>query len=207
MNLIKKRWFIPLIFVIVGVSAAGLYIVSLFEEEEYLSSDEITSRLEQMYEGTVDKIDEKKDFYIAEMTRAGAVYAVEVDAVDGNVLSMKHLRDVEEVTAIVDEVISEEEEQEPVVEESEQPVAPEENVIPASEEAPASQVSISKEEAIEIAFTQLRGDVESFEFENTSDGGFYLIEIEQDNDDGDDYEAIIQVHAITGEVMSVKWDN
>ena len=35
-------------------------------------------------------------------------------------------------------------------------------------------------------------------FEQTDDGGYYLVEIEQDNDEGDDLEAVFQIHAISG---------
>lgn len=203
MKMMKRRWFISLLIVIVIISVASVYINRLLSDEEYLSSDEITMRLEQMYEGTVDQIETKKNLYLAEMTRAGAVYAIEVDAVDGNVLSMKELREVEEI-AVEQELPSQEE------------LAPEEEEkIPVTEEVVASgpleptgdQAIILREEAIEIALTQLIGEVSSVDFEPTSDGGFYLIEIEKDHEERDDEEAIIQVHAITGEILLVEWDD
>ena len=40
-------------------------------------------------------------------------------------------------------------------------------------------------------------------FEQTDDGGYYLVEIEQDNEEGEDLEAVFQIHAITGEIISV----
>lgn len=204
MKMMKRRWFISLLLVIVIISVASVYINRLLSDEEYLSSDEITMRLEKMYEGTVDQIEAKKNLYLAEMTRAGAVYAIEVDAVDGNVLSMKQLREVEEEVVVEQELPPQEE------------LAPEEEEkIPVTEEVVASeslekmgdQAIILREEAIEIALTQLIGEVGSVDFELTSDGGFYLIEIEKDHEDRDDEEAIIQVHAITGEILSVEWDD
>jgi len=74
------------------------------------------------------------------------------------------------------------------------------------EEEPTKNVIITKEQAIDIALGQLKGDVDKVEFESTSEGGFYLIEIEQDNKDADDIEAVFQIHAISGKIMSVTWD-
>ena len=51
-------------------------------------------------------------------------------------------------------------------------------------ETTVENVLITKEKAIEIALGQLKGEVEYVTFENTADGGFYLVEIEQDNDEG-----------------------
>ena len=44
-------------------------------------------------------------------------------------------------------------------------------------------------------------------FEKTDDGGYYLVEIEQDNEEEEDVEAVFHIHAITGDIISVEWDN
>jgi uncharacterized membrane protein YkoI len=62
---------------------------------------------------------------------------------------------------------------------------------------------IKREQAITIAKTQLTGEVQYTTYEETSDGGYYLIEIESE----DDREAVIQVHGVSGEILSVTWDD
>ena len=63
------------------------------------------------------------------------------------------------------------------------------------------QTLISLGRAINIALAELKGEVEDATFEASSDGGYYLIEI-----DGDDVEAVFQIHAITGSILSVTYD-
>lgn len=57
---------------------------------------------------------------------------------------------------------------------------------------------ISSEKAKQIALTQLNGTVEYVVYEGANDGGYYLVEI-----DGENQEATFQIHAVSGKVMSV----
>ncbi|HSP22755.1 MAG TPA: PepSY domain-containing protein [Planococcus sp. (in: firmicutes)] len=75
---------------------------------------------------------------------------------------------------------------------------------PAPEPAPEPEPVLSKEEAITIAKRTLDGEVQEVEFTETTDGGYYLIEIENDELDK---EATVQIHAIRGETMTVEWDD
>ncbi|WP_176220713.1 PepSY domain-containing protein [Cohnella massiliensis] len=55
-----------------------------------------------------------------------------------------------------------------------------------------------------LAAAHVAGEIEDAELKRTADGGaYYLVEI--DVDDGRD--AIVQVHAISGAIMSVTWDD
>ncbi|MBO1912485.1 PepSY domain-containing protein, partial [Microvirga sp. 3-52] len=74
-------------------------------------------------------------------------------------------------------------------------------------ETTTKDVLITREQAIKIALGQLKGEVEYVVFEKTDDGGYYLVEIEQDNEDADDLEAVFHIHAITGEILFVEWDD
>lgn len=77
-----------------------------------------------------------------------------------------------------------------------------------SEEEPTTL--ISKEEAANIALDALPegmiGEVDDIDFVETTEGGYYLVEIEIDTDDDED-EVIYQIHAISGEVLTTKWDD
>lgn len=75
---------------------------------------------------------------------------------------------------------------------------------PAPEPAPEPEPLLSREEAITIAKGTLDGEVQEVEFTETADGGYYLIEIENDELDK---EATVQIHAIRGETMTVEWDD
>ncbi|WP_342508127.1 PepSY domain-containing protein [Sporosarcina sp. FSL K6-2383] len=71
----------------------------------------------------------------------------------------------------------------------------------------STTVLISENQAIKIALGQLKGEVEDVEFVQTSDGGYYLVEIDSDQDDDHEDEATIQIHAISGKILSVTWDD
>lgn len=60
---------------------------------------------------------------------------------------------------------------------------------------------ISKHKAIQIALKELKGEVDSVDYKETADGGYYEIEIESDKD-----EAVILIHGVTGEVLSIERD-
>lgn len=75
---------------------------------------------------------------------------------------------------------------------------------PEPEPAPEPKPVLSREEAITIAKGTLDGEVQEVEFTETADGGYYLIEIENDELDK---EATVQIHAIRGETMTVEWDD
>ncbi|SMQ68830.1 Uncharacterized membrane protein YkoI [Bacillus sp. OV166] len=62
---------------------------------------------------------------------------------------------------------------------------------------------LTEAEAREIAKKQVNGTVNHIWLETKGEQTYYLVEIETK----DDREAIVQIHAITGNVMSVTWDD
>ncbi|MBD7908730.1 PepSY domain-containing protein [Sporosarcina sp. Sa3CUA8] len=77
---------------------------------------------------------------------------------------------------------------------------------PVSKPAPQKTVLLTEQQAIQIALRQLKGEVDDVDFVETSEGGYYLVEIEIDVEDGPD-QATYQIHAISGKIMSVTWDD
>ncbi|TQR18299.1 PepSY domain-containing protein [Psychrobacillus soli] len=75
-------------------------------------------------------------------------------------------------------------------------------------------VLISEEQAIKKAQQQQKGTVESSSFVKTNEGGYYLIVMKATIPEGDSKEsakekktkATIQVHAISGKILSVTWE-
>lgn len=62
---------------------------------------------------------------------------------------------------------------------------------------------LTETEATNIALKQVQGEVDNIWLESNDEQTYYLVEIETP----DDQEAVIQIHAITGEVLSVTWDD
>jgi uncharacterized membrane protein YkoI len=63
--------------------------------------------------------------------------------------------------------------------------------------------TLTEKEAAEIARTEVQGEVEDIWFETENNQSHYLVKIETE----DDREAIVQIHAITGNIMTVGWDD
>lgn len=62
---------------------------------------------------------------------------------------------------------------------------------------------LTEAEAGEIAKEQVNGSVDQIWLETTGEQTYYLVQIKTN----DDREAIVQIHAITGNVVSVTWDD
>lgn len=80
---------------------------------------------------------------------------------------------------------------------------------PVKQEKPQKTVFISEREAEKIGLAQLPagmiGEVDDVDFVNSTDGGYYLVQIEIDTEDDMD-EVTYQIHAISGKVITVTWD-
>ena len=235
MKILRKPWALPLIFTIIILVAGGLFIGNLLSKKAPLSSEEIQTRLETIYDGKVENLKLENGVYFAEITRSDALYSAEVDAVNGKVLALNQLSKVEEVKP---QMLSEQEVREEIAKKypgeikrlsmnknKEQPiynaeVIKEKTLVELQVDAVTGEiisentkdtitedVLITKEQAIKIALEQLKGDVEYVAFQQTDDGGYYIVEIEQDNEEEDDVEAVFRIHAITGKIISVEYDN
>lgn len=67
-----------------------------------------------------------------------------------------------------------------------------------------NQKFLAEEEVEKIAMAEVEGEVDDTELRGEdTNHPYYLVEIETD----DDKEAVIQIHAITGQVQSVTWDD
>ncbi|WP_052455691.1 PepSY domain-containing protein [Bhargavaea cecembensis] len=71
-----------------------------------------------------------------------------------------------------------------------------------SNSQPAKTVRLTENEAAVIALREVRGELDDVDYEESDDGGYYIVEIE-----AGDMDAEVQIHAITGRVMSVLWDD
>jgi uncharacterized membrane protein YkoI len=235
MKNLRKPWALPLIFTIIILVAGGLFIGNLMTNKTPLSSEEIQGQLETIYDGKVDNLTLENGVYFAEITRTDALYSAEIDAMSGKVLALNQLSKVEEVkpqilseTEVREEIAKKypgEIERLSLNKNKEQPVYDAEVVKEKAlvelevdaltgeiisenmKETTTEDVIITRDQAIEIALRELKGEVEYVVFEKTDDGGYYLVEIEQDNEDTDDLEAVFHIHAVTGKILFVEWDD
>lgn len=226
-----KKWFIPLLITGVILGAGAIFILTLTSGKETISNNEITSRIEQMYGGTVSDLILKNDTYIAQIERQDGLYEVVADTSKGNIISITLLEPAtiqelpiktkNEIKSIVSKEYKGTIERLVLSNQAGNPfyavdIANDESLITLTIDAltgtvlesqekqtTTEQAFIKKEQAITIAKTQLTGEVQYTTYEETSDGGYYLIEIESE----DDREAVIQIHGVSGEILSVTWDD
>ena len=230
MKVIKKPWFIPILMSIAILSAGGLYIKSMISDEKALPEKVVLAKLENMYSGTVRILLKKDGLYEAEITKGEAVYKAEVDSKTGEVLSLIQTSETNKPTPpLISEVelreviatqytgtverISLDKKKEPpkykVEIANEQSLKSIEiNAVTGevlsekTKETTSENAVITKKQAIKIAHEQLEGEVEYISYEMTNDGGYYLVEIESHEE-----EALFQIHAISGKILSVTWDH
>lgn len=231
MTLVTKSWFMPLLITLIILGAGAIYALKLTNGEEIISNKEIRSRIEQMYGGSVSNLIRKNDLYIARIERQDGLYEVVADTSKGNIVSIKLLKQTdgqqlpikskEDIKSIVSKEYEGTIERIVLSRQTEHPfyavdMAKDETLITLTVDAltgtvldstekqtTTEQALIKREQAITIAKTQLTGEVQYTTYEETSDGGYYLIEIESE----DDREAVIQVHGVSGEILSVTWDD
>ncbi|MFT4412843.1 PepSY domain-containing protein [Fredinandcohnia humi] len=69
---------------------------------------------------------------------------------------------------------------------------------------PTTKVRITEEEAKEIALQHSSGVIEEIELEEVNGQLYYFVDVENEQDEE---EGTVQIHAISGEVISIVWDD
>ena len=233
----SRKFLLPFSLVLLLVVAGMFYMKSIVSHADTIPSDSIKNQLETMYNGEVNNLLLHDNIYGATLTREGSVYAVRVDGATGKVLSMilkepstelvSKQKEAAEVAKKDESSVGKPEEvptQSAPEKPKPQPEAPKPAPVqpkpqpkpkpqekpqpkpPVNKPAPQKTVLLTEQQAIQIALRQLNGEVDDVDFVETSEGGYYLVEIEIDVDEGPD-EATYQIHAISGKIMSVTWDD
>lgn len=231
MNIWKKPWFIPIVLTIFIVAAGQLYTAGKLTKAETLPEQEIRSQLSMIYDGEVKDLMLDGSVYKAKVSKAGAEYDVEVDAGSGKVLSLIQTKEISNPDIVLetdkgkettpdetdkaDNKMMEDTNHE-AANSKETDMAEDKNINkapeqskPVKQEKPKKTIFISERQAIEIGLAQLPagmiGEVDDVDFVNSTEGGYYLVQIEIDTEDDMD-EVTYQIHAITGKVLTVTWD-
>ena len=178
---------------------AVLFIIAIrhITEDTSLSEKQIASRVEALYGGVVDNTIKQDDVYFVTFSTAQATYEVTVDEANGRFSNLTLIH--EQPTVVQDDTNDEktisDSQLDSQVEPSDDPPKPS---MPTTEQKP---ILLTEQQVISIASAQFTGEVEDVDFENAADGGYYLVEI-----DTAEEEVTVQIHAITGKILSVSFD-
>ncbi|WP_155592622.1 PepSY domain-containing protein [Lysinibacillus cavernae] len=220
-----KKWILTIVVIFLLCSGTLWFIQYHYFHVEPLSEAEAISHIETIYKGHVTQVKKQENTYVMIFTRDKVQYTATLDVTTQQVtdlsvkegqtkrlLTEKQIRkivkseydDVESVL-LTDSVYTvrvekEKKQKDVTLDGYSGEVLSEKDVEP--QEQPVEEPIISEQQAIQIALEQLKGEVDSVDFEETSEGGYYLVEIETQDD-----EATFQIHAVSGKILSVTWDD
>lgn len=174
---------------------------------ETLSEEEARSSILNRYAGEILQMKLEQAHYVVDLQLETGIYEIRVDAKSGDVVSLVRSesftdspsKPVEPITSPEPSESGEENKDENTVSE---PIA-DPKPKPEPEPQPELVQRLTSKQAAEIAIKHIPGKVEDIESRQSEEISFYLIEIDLVGD----REAIVQVNAMTGAVMSVSWDD
>ena len=202
----------------IGIAAVAIVILAIIvwqlsktmTSAEPLTEAEATSKVQDLYEGEIVEVSSEANAYLITINLDTGTYVVEIDRDTGDVQSL--IRTKQE-TAGKDG--AKPKEQAPTGNEgqgsAERPPDEPETPLPQDpiqgkpagepNKEPAKQ--ITKETAAEIALKHISGEVDDIEIEQSGGITYYLVEIERE----DEEDGTVQINAISGEVMTITWDD
>lgn len=142
------------------------------------------------YSGTVTSLALQSGKYVAELERDQGRYELQLDASSGEILSIVLLQPA--ATSAVT----------PAPQPASTPSAGS-SAPPSASPVPSAGRVFSEEEAIQLALQEVPGEPDDVETGINASGAFYLVEVKT----FDDREAIVQVDAVSGNIMSVSWED
>ncbi|QHT47713.1 hypothetical protein M662_14890 [Bacillus sp. SB49] len=160
----------------------GWQMINDRSSAEPLTDNDVRTKVEDQYSGEVSRIIAEDDHYTATVQTDAGTYEVTVLKVDGSIANVQRVAGSDTTDQ----------------------QQKEESSDPPEENSPSSETkTISEQEAERLALAEVDGEVDDVDLEENDGTIYYLVEIEQK----DEREATVQVHAVTGEVMSVSWDD
>lgn len=187
-----KQWLLIPAILTIGIIVLAYVAYNQLISSTTLTKTDIETRIAALYGGKVETISKVGSHYNVTFAVDDYIYEVVANEEYG---TFEQLVLLKEGTPV----------------QTEKPAAPDEN--PASQQPepipnpkpPAKKERLTAAEAIAIAKKQATGTVEDVEFYTNTNGGYYIIEIENDAEDGEDIK--LQIHAITGKILSVSFDD
>jgi uncharacterized membrane protein YkoI len=226
----KKSWI--WIFVIFLLSITVLITIQQFTsypEAKHLTTKEAQSLVQNRYQGTVTQIRLTNNQYLIKMEKGKRIYKIKLNSNTAEIVSMIKIEDQKpqqvltetEIRSLITEktkgtITSIKKERQDGKEIYIVSVNEGTNLIsfivdsvsgtilstsPTVKTEPSKR--LSKAEAVEVAIQQVDGTVDKINLETKNGQPYYFVKIKAD----DKQEAIVQVHAIKGNVVSITWDD
>lgn len=225
-----------LIIAVTGLLLAALLVFAAIQFTNVSASESITEGearelIKDRYQGEILNLQKVNSTYLIEMKRGEGFYQIKLSENGGEILSFEQKDRIlngeqkqlgeEKIKEIIQaeesgELLSlkrvthkEKSAFEAIVQKDEEKIKITvdalngEILFRTADETEVPVRNLTEDEAIQIAIKNEPGQVDDISFEETDSGSYYLVEIEKD----DGREAAVQIHAITGTVMSVTWDD
>lgn len=159
------------------------------DSEPLLSRDQAELAVLSEYAGKVDSLKLQAGAYIAVLQTEQGRYELKLDGVTGEILSIVLLKRTDEPAVRPTSAAT--------------PVPSGGTATtPSPAPTPASQSVVSEAEAVRLALLEVPGELDDVDTGIDAAGAFYLVEIHT----SDRREAVVQVNAISGHIMSVTWE-
>ena len=209
----NRMWILPAILVI-GIISLSYYAYNQIMTKTILGETEIRNRVESLFNGEVQSTLKTKEQYEVTFLKDDFLYKVSVDETEGTFSKITLLEEGAANAGAPEEGYTEEETntEKPTEEEhTGNELLKEESMEDSTKEPikeetttkqPEAMKPLTEQQASEIALSKFSGEVDEIEFVDTVDGGYYNVDI----DNGED-EATLQIHALTGEVLTITYDD
>jgi uncharacterized membrane protein YkoI len=193
-----KKWITG--FAVMAIVATLVWLVlRIMPSTESLSIADAKSQIQDLYSGEIIEISEQPTTYMITMELDKGTYEIEMNRETGDISRMIR----KTVTASKDvETDSPEKSNQPSTN-PEEPNKDENTEQKPDVIVPPPPTIITEDEAISIALQNVNGEFDDIKLKQSGDLTYYLVEIETD----DRKEATVQIHAISGELLSISWDD
>lgn len=227
------KWIISFVVLMLAITAIVIWLIQgLFFKSDEISIQEASQKVESLYGGSVESFEQKDTIFYMSLKRNNQLYNLQINAETGDVLKISQtstendseqtatLKTIDEIRALIKSLNkgtiqsitlqNQDDKQQYIVEVSNNQALKtivvhaqtgeilSEKVQEQNAAESNNPVIITSEKAKQIALSQLKGSIEYVVYKESSDGGYYLVEV-----DGDNNEAVFQIHAVSGKVLSV----
>ncbi|WP_052429326.1 PepSY domain-containing protein [Paenibacillus borealis] len=156
---------------------------------QLLSREQAEQAVLKEYAGNVESLKLQSGKYVAELETAQGLYELKLDGATGEILSIVLLKRTAEPSV-------------PPTPSASQAPAGGTTDTPSPAPSPSAQRVVSEDEAVRLALQEVAGKLDDVDTGINESGAFYLVEINT----SDGREAVVQVNAISGSIMSVTWE-
>lgn len=168
---------------------AALWLLDRKESEPLLTRAQAEQAILDEYPGQLENLRLQSGNYTGELLTAQGRYELKLDGATGEIISIVLLKRADEPAV------------QPTAAASPVPTSGA-AATPSPAPPPTAAGVVSEKEAARLALKEVPGEVDDVDTEIDDSGAFYLVEIHTP----DGREAVVQVNAISGSIMSVTWE-